>query len=107
MPAPTEPAASAYAAALVEAKSVDNYSTVPAVTVCPMTEAPDHQMERDALLRLHANAREAQFANSAELLLSDDADPLIDVRAGEIQRPIRAERTAFFRRCLDGASYQE
>jgi hypothetical protein len=69
--------------------------------------AVDLEMEREALLEIHAQSRKAHFNCDADALLAHGTDGFITVSNGQISRPSLGEQREFFTRYFRGATYYE
>jgi len=65
------------------------------------------QQAHQELLALHANDRSAHFATNVAALIAHEADPLIYVRNGAIQRIPREVRRQDFEQYFHNATYFE
>lgn len=67
----------------------------------------DLELEKAALLKIHAQDRQAHFDTDVDLLLSHSGHEFISVSNGEVHRSTPAEERAFFEGYFKGATYYE
>lgn len=67
----------------------------------------DLELEKAALLKIHAQHRQAHFNTDVDLLLAHSGHEFISVSNGEVHRSTPADQRAFFENYFKGATYYE